>query len=455
MHRTEDDRGGRGMNELSPQARLEELLVASVESSFASSERDELNLLLRENREARRFASNFLRLDAVLSETLVAEEAERQFTPEITKEAPEKDVRFTPVTKGWAAGIAAVLMVGLWLARPAGAPVATVSSAQRVTGFSSGLELSAGDWMRFERGWVALKFESGAKLAVEGPAEFQITGGNGAIMNRGKATVRVPGRIKGFTLETPSERVVDLGTAFGVAVEENGATSVAVFEGEIELQGEGQKSGTRRLLVGASVRVNEKNQKPIEIPYEESSYLETWQASFGVEAVQGDLRIAKPRERSAPGEVLDSNSLLLFPERESVELPGGFALSTLEPGQFNNEMKPRAAKLETTLSASRLVDSFLLQFNPDPEGSQSESQNFSGSLRFERPIVGLILNRELLDASDNTLGLSGADFEGVFRRGINMDDRISLHPDRRTLSLSFFVGDGVDQIRVLVASDPD
>ena len=41
----------------------------------------------------------------------------------------------------------------------------------------------------------------------------------------------------GFTLVTPTEKVVDLGTAFGIEVADSGATSVAVFEGEVELHG--------------------------------------------------------------------------------------------------------------------------------------------------------------------------------------------------------------------------
>lgn len=50
---------------------------------------------------------------------------------------------------------------------------------------------------------MAVKLESGAKLAVEGPAEFRIVSNNGARMVRGRATIRVPGKIKGFTLDTP------------------------------------------------------------------------------------------------------------------------------------------------------------------------------------------------------------------------------------------------------------
>ena len=440
--------------------RLKALLVASVEEGFSGKDREELNALLREHAEARRFAAHFLRVDAALADLLHVEKSARDYAPEKVPRGAAQGARFSRSRKTWMAvaalaTVAAVVMMSLWLGGPNAEPVATVRSAQRVTGLQSGDVLNAGEWVRFEKGWVAIKFESGAKLAVEGPAEFQMISGNGARMTRGMATIRVPGRIKGFTLETPSERVVDLGTAFGVEVEESGATSVAVFEGEIELQGAIHQAAPQRLGAGTSVRVDDERHKPQAIPYNVANYQETWQASFGVEAVEGDVRVAKPGERSIPGEVVDSEHLLLFPERENVSLPAGFSMSVSEPGTFSNETKPRAVRLESPLSTARTVDSFLLQFNPDPEMANTATRHFSGTLRFERPIVGLLLNRERLDASDIRLGLPGGDFMGVFRRGINADDKVTLLPDRRTLSVSFHIENGVDQIRVLLASDPD
>jgi hypothetical protein len=97
----------------------------------------------------------------------------------------------------------------------------------------------------------------------------------------------------------------------------------------------------------------------------------------------------------------------------------------------------------------------LLQFNPRGSASTNAPRHFSGSLRFDRPIVGLLLSKELLDASDSLLALSDSDFGGIFRRGINVDDSVVLDPDRHSLQISFDTNLGIDQIRVLVASNPD
>ena len=44
----------------------------------------------------------------------------------------------------------------------------------------------------------------------------------------------MPVRARGFTVLTPHNKVVDLGTEFGLAVDEAGAATVRVFTGEVQ-----------------------------------------------------------------------------------------------------------------------------------------------------------------------------------------------------------------------------
>lgn len=442
------------------QERLEELLLASGDGSFGGLERDELNMLLRDDAHARAFASRFLVLDAALADQLGAEAMEQRFAAENSANS-EKIIPFSLARRALIGSAALFLLLALAIpflreeGRDDNTIAATVQRTDRASGFTTDDTLRPGDPIRFERGRVVLRFRSGARLATQGPAEIRITGDNSAEMTRGRATIRVPGKIKGFTLDTPAEQVVDLGTSFGVAVAESGTTSIAVFEGEIELRGEQHSGGPQRLLAGASVQVENKNKSPSAIPYQFGDYLDTWRDSFGIDVIEGDLRIANPGERQNPGEVVDASQLLLFPEQESVLLPRGFSLSTIDPGTFDNEQKPRAAKREVALTAPLVVDSYLLQFNPGAEESRNQPRRFSGHLRFDRPIVGLLLSKAMLDESDAILALPSSNYEGIFRRGINAGDQVVLAQDRHSLRISFSIQDGVDQIRVLVASEPD
>lgn len=199
------------------------------------------------------------------------------------------------------------------------------------------------------------------------------------------------------------------------------------------------------------MRVKGSSTAPDEIPYVVSDYLQTWQASFGVEAVEGGMRIAEPNERALPGKVVDGEQLLIFPERQSVELPAGFVVSATEPGAYHSRL---GLKQQVALDSPLAVDSYLIQFNPERLFSPESPRRFSGTLKFDRPVVGLLFRAAMLDESDAMMGLPSADFGGVFRRGINDSDEVSLSTDRRTLTVTFDVINGVDQIRVLVASNP-
>ena len=109
-------------------------------------------------------------------------------------------------------------------------PVAVVQSIRK-----SDLALAKGDFLThgnhliLDEGRLALKFDSGAKLAVVGPAELIVGGPNSARLLYGQVVVRVPGKIKGFALQTPVEKVIDLGTAFGVDVSITGETAISVL----------------------------------------------------------------------------------------------------------------------------------------------------------------------------------------------------------------------------------
>jgi hypothetical protein len=84
-------------------------------------------------------------------------------------------------------------------------------------------------------GLVQLEFLSGANAIIEGPAELELKSSKRIVCHRGKLRVRVPQQAKGFIVDTPQYRAVDLGTEFGVSVEDGDATEVHVFQGEVKV----------------------------------------------------------------------------------------------------------------------------------------------------------------------------------------------------------------------------
>src|SRR5262249_46527850 len=120
--------------------------------------------------------------------------------------------------------------------RSAGTNVAWLVNAQDCiwaqTGERPGRDMRAGKELRLERGLAEIEFDCGARLILQGPAGLKLVSVRSAWLEHGKITARVPAHARGFTVLTPHNKVVDLGTEFGLSVDDAGATTVHVFKGE-------------------------------------------------------------------------------------------------------------------------------------------------------------------------------------------------------------------------------
>ncbi len=98
---------------------------------------------------------------------------------------------------------------------------------------TQGAYVSQGDRLLLELGEIELTYQSGTKLVLIGPAEFSVESEGGMLVKGGLvASVTEAGH--GFTINTPNGKVVDLGTEFGVAVDDFGTSEVSVFKGKVE-----------------------------------------------------------------------------------------------------------------------------------------------------------------------------------------------------------------------------
>ena len=97
-----------------------------------------------------------------------------------------------------------------------------------------GRDMRSGKVLRLERGLAEIEFERGARVILQGPAGLELVSATTARLLYGTLTARVPAQALGFTVLSPSGKVVDLGTEFGLSVARGGATSVRVFTGLVE-----------------------------------------------------------------------------------------------------------------------------------------------------------------------------------------------------------------------------
>ncbi|MAT67983.1 MAG: hypothetical protein CMJ58_00490 [Planctomycetaceae bacterium] len=95
--------------------------------------------------------------------------------------------------------------------------------------------LAAGCRLQLTAGLAELTFSSGAVVVIKGPAELELVSPMCVRAARGAVRARVGSDATGFVIQTPTADVVDLGTEFGVDVNEVGATDVVVFDGAVVL----------------------------------------------------------------------------------------------------------------------------------------------------------------------------------------------------------------------------
>jgi hypothetical protein len=108
------------------------------------------------------------------------------------------------------------------------------------TGLADDLSLSSpirvGDLITTDSGLAKLQFTCGAEVLLKGPAVLKVLSPMRASLRRGTLTARVEESAHGFRIDTPNSKVIDLGTEFGLTVDENGATDMVVFSGKVALE---------------------------------------------------------------------------------------------------------------------------------------------------------------------------------------------------------------------------
>ena len=155
-------------------------------------------------------------------------------------------------------------------------------------------DISDGQLLALADGEIELTYESAVRLRLIGPVEFVVRQGGGHL-TRGGMVASVPVSGHGFTIHTPDGKVVDLGTEFGVFVDDFGISEVSVFSGRVEAYPPSTATAGREkfeLIQGHALQWNAKSLLP----------LSANPRRFAANRVLG----GQPGERSAPiGRSLD------------------------------------------------------------------------------------------------------------------------------------------------------
>jgi hypothetical protein len=98
---------------------------------------------------------------------------------------------------------------------------------------SEGSGLAPGSRVALASGMAELIFDNGARVTAQGPCDLIVDDPQAFTLNVGDVSVQAT---FGFKVTTPSGIVLDLGTEFGVSVDNKGGSEVHVFKGEVAFQ---------------------------------------------------------------------------------------------------------------------------------------------------------------------------------------------------------------------------
>ena len=262
--------------------RLEELLLAWEEDRLTTEESAELKQLLTAHPEARQRLVETGVLESVAGARVRAWEkfgAGAVAKPGNVIESPRLGwFRWVPFA---AAACAAIFAVVMWkMGRPASREVAheagyvaELAGTEAAVWAEGTPPLHAGENLKpstLERvsGRIELHFMEGASVAVQGPAKIELVSDKRMRLISGRLSADVPTRAIGFTVDTPVSEVRDLGTRFGVAVTDSGATETHVFEGEVDVMPNAAADRTgivRRLLADQGLALAKGQKTPVTI----------------------------------------------------------------------------------------------------------------------------------------------------------------------------------------------
>ncbi len=114
------------------------------------------------------------------------------------------------------------------------------------------------DTYRLAKGYVSIKFNSGAKVTIEAPAKWAMLTDNKMELYRGSLYAIVSENATGFTIKTPNTTIIDRGTEFGVKVDDDSSTDIHMIKGWASLvpRATSQKGKREDLVAGDARQVS-------------------------------------------------------------------------------------------------------------------------------------------------------------------------------------------------------
>ncbi len=393
---------------------------------------------------------------------------------QVTEEAPRPAPAKGWTRRQWLMGImklAAVFMAALgiiWLdgqlqhpSRRTPPVIATVTETMNAhwepdRPFITGDALPTGP-LKLLDGYAGIKFTSGAEVILQAPVEMVLDTDNMIYLQNGVLSAFVPDSAKGFMVQTPGAEIVDFGTEFGVKTRFRHSTEVQVFNGRVQagLSGgaEDQKRQPvrRELFANQAVKIDVVNRQVSKIPFRQDIFVRQLEDASCFVNTEGQIYFRKNMPASLLVNSYESDrEMFLFPEKQNIVLPRD--IMVIEPETTGIQT---TSLVEVRLLQNLEVSSYLLHIDKLCD-DMGRAIVFQGRMRFNRPVLGIINQDDLLKETDAVFGLPGVYYESTHLRRSHpkTNAMFRLSEDRRTLEIVLFKVRNLDEWRILTAASP-
>lgn len=327
-----------------------------------------------------------------------------------------------------------------------------------------GDELRPGQVLMLTVGFAEITTVRGAKVILQAPCKVELIDSPNAMrLHTGKlvGVCQTPDS-RGFTVLTPTARVVDIGTRFGI--NQSDSARIQVIEGEVVVKANNQAddSPSTSLVAGQSAEIDQRADRVTLLDRLDDRFVASWSAISNPPRITGraGFEPAMPTALGING--VRRDWIQVYPERTGIRLTKALEVTLAQPGSYT-----MSEQLKDTLPADTVVDSYFI--NLIPEDASGLTRQYSATIHFDHPILGVVATSTHLANSHATLGRAGTAYgsmdthpDGIDPSGLekskqdpSFSDNVQISEDRRTLTLNLATGIALDQCRVLVQSqDP-
>lgn len=330
--------------------------------------------------------------------------------------------------------------------------VATLTASQNATwaegALAPGSDLRPGQRLTLTAGFAEITTNHGAVAVLEAPATIELINNDNALhLHAGKLVgICETETSQGFAVSTPRMDVIDLGTRFGVSVEQTGESLVQVFDGVVVAKPnviDQSTSIARELGAGESLAVDHRGQEVKHDPAGTQTFARLAAQIGGVARLTGDVAWSTPEQyigkdiSSWPKEA----KAVVFPEHPGLTLTKALQTSSLSLD---------ASELPKPVLPGTVIRTYILLYQP----AASTPTWAEGSVTFEGEILGVIFHdnwNASLQALKNNPEVDVFNVDQLTGTVELYDfDKVEISPDRHELTFNLKASLACDAMRIVV-----